>query len=135
MLKLTNFMKLFLTKDENKKLEIFKDELLTQLGIKWVDVDETVVERYRKITKKGNTYSDNEIKCRINRAINCGRKTIIINNVIIVNYGNMELRIDTKDNLIYYITNSKYNKYGNIDREMKRRIGQVYKEVFKFGRY
>lgn len=132
-MKLTNFMKLFLTKDENKKLEIFKDELLVQLGIKWVYVSDEVVQRYKQIIKKGNTYTDNEIKCRINRALNCGKATKL-NRTTIVNYGNMELRYNTKENKVYYITNNKLNTYGKIDKIMKFKIGNVYREVFGNGR-
>ena len=132
-MKITNFMKLFLTKDENKKLEIFKDELLTQLGISWVDVPDVAIKRYKQITKKGNTYTDNEIKCRINRALNCGKATKL-NGTTIVNYGNMELRYKIKENKVYYITNNKLNTYGEIDKIMKFNIGNVYREVFGNGR-
>lgn len=129
-MKLKNKIKLKFTNDINKKMEVLKEELYTQLGYEWVEVPQNIINKYRNTTKKGMKYTDDEIEYKINRKIYSGSTFMEGKNVISVGYGNMNIMYHIDDNKIYYISNSKTNKHGHVNTENKKQFKRVYLEVF-----
>ena len=129
-MKLKNKIKLKFTNDINKKMEVLKEELYTQLGYEWVEVPQNIINKYRNTTKKGMKYTDDEIEYKINREIYSGSTFMEGKNVISVGYGNMNIMYHIDDNKIYYISNSKTNKHGHVNAENKKQFKRIYLEVF-----
>ena len=130
-MKLKNKIKLKFTNDINKKMNVLKEELYIQLGYEWVEVPQDIINKYRNTTKKGMKYTDDEIEYKINREIYSGSTFMEGKNTVSVGYGNMNIMYHIDDNKIYYISNSKTNKYGRVNTENKKQFKRVYLEVFK----
>jgi hypothetical protein len=103
---------------------------LQKIGFKWIKVPKSIIKKYRDTTAKNKTLDDFTIKYKINREFYSGKISSINDKRSITNYGYMEIIKDNEKNEITYILNSKSNRCGKIDYEIKDKITKIYESVY-----
>jgi hypothetical protein len=103
---------------------------LQKNGFKWIKVPKSIIKKYRDTTSKNKNLSDDVIVFKIVREFYSGKISSINDKRSITNYGYMEIIKDNEKNEISYILNSKENRCGIIDFEIKNKITKIYESVY-----
>ena len=103
---------------------------LRKAGFKWIKVPKSIIKKYRDTTAKDKLLSDDKIEFKIIREFYSGKISSINDKRSITNYGYMEIIKDNEKNEISYILNSKSNRCGIIDFEIKNKITKIYESVY-----
>lgn len=103
---------------------------LKKVGFKWIKVPKSIIKKYRDTTAKNKLLSDDKVEFKIIREFYSGKISSINDKRSITNYGYMLIIKDNEKNEISYILNSKENRCGIIDFEIKDRITKIYNSVY-----
>ena len=103
---------------------------LQKAGFKWIKVSKDIIKKYRNTTAKNKLLSDDKIEFKIIREFYSGKISSINDKRSITNYGYMMIIKDNEKNEISYILNSKENRCGIIDFEIKNKITKIYESVY-----
>ena len=103
---------------------------LRKIGFKWIGVPKDIIKKYRDTTAKNKSLSDDKVEFKIIREFYSGKISSINDKRSITNYGYMLIIKDNEKNEISYILNSKENRCGIIDFEIKNRITKIYESIY-----
>lgn len=103
---------------------------LYRSGYKWIKVPKEIINEYRNTTAKNKELSNDKVEFKIIREFYSGKISSINDKRSITNYGYMMIIKDNEKNEISYILNSKENRCGKIDFEIKNKITKIYESVY-----
>ena len=103
---------------------------LRKIGFKWIGVPKDIIKKYRDTTAKNKLLSDDKIEFKIIREFYSGKISSVNDKRSITNYGYMLIIKDNEKNEISYILNSKENRCGIIDFEIKNKITKIYESIY-----
>jgi hypothetical protein len=101
-------------------------------GYKWIKVDKDIINEYRYTTKKNRDLDNHIIHLKLIRSVYSGHIDFLRDDeVMIVSYGYLKIKVDLKKNKIIEIHNSvTENKNGYIDFKIKDKITKIYESVY-----
>lgn len=111
-----------------KKFKLKK--LLKEYGFPYIKVKKSVIKKYRETTNKNKHLSDSEIEFKINREYYSAKPDSINDKRDIVLYGYLTITKNNENNTIVDIHNSKKNRCGKIQYNIKDKMDIIYASVY-----
>jgi len=104
---------------------------LNKTNYKWLRASKDIINEYRYTTKKNKNVDNFNIQFKLVRAFYSGHITSIRDEIIVVEYGYLRIKVDKINNKIIEIHNSREkNRNGSIDTDIKNTITSIYVDVF-----